>query len=197
MHEEHNMQEQTMNMLERAKAFLSGHFRLSSGLHSGNYLQCAKAFELPEVSMELSRLLLELAGRKGIAFDAVISPALGGVILGYEVARQAGVKNIFAERDAENAMTLRRGFEILEGERYLVLEDVITTGGSTREIIELVHKGDATLSAVGCVADRSGGQAEFGVPLLSLVSLTFPVYSPESCPLCAQGVPIVKPGSKK
>lgn len=184
-------------MLEQSGAFLSGHFRLTSGLHSGNYLQCAKAFELPECAVALSGLLIAEAAARGVVFDVVISPALGGILFGYEVARQAGVRNIFTERDAENRMCLRRGFQVNPGERFLVLEDVVTTGGSTREVIAVVEQGGGLLAGVGCVADRSRGKADFGVPLLSLIQPDFPTHPPEACPLCASGVPVEKPGSRK
>lgn len=186
-----------IELLKRSEAFLSGHFVLASGLHSGNYLQCAAVFRFPDVSETLSRLLVETIHAAGLTFDVVVSPALGGVLLGYEVSRQAGVPNLFAERDAQNRMSLRRGFSVRPGQRVLVVEDVVTTGGSVREVIELVRSAGAALAAVGCVADRSREPVDFGAPLFSLVKLDFPAYSPESCPQCLTGLPFEKPGTKR
>ena len=186
-----------MQILKESQAFLAGHFRLSSGLHSGNYLQCAQVFRFPEHSETLSRLLVEKIRQAGIGFDQVISPALGGLLFGYEVSRQAGVPNIFAEREPDNKMALRRGFAIQPGESFLVVEDVVTTGGSSLEVMRLVREAGGRVAALGCVADRSRGKLTLDVPFFSLVTLDFPAYEPESCPLCAQGLPVVKPGSKK
>jgi orotate phosphoribosyltransferase len=186
-----------LQILKDSDAFLSGHFRLSSGLHSGNYLQCAQVFRFPRHSEVLSRALVEKVGQAGIRFDQVISPALGGILFGYEVSRQAGVPNIFAERDADNRMALRRGFVVNPGESFLVLEDVVTTGGSSLEVMRLVREAGGRVAALGCVADRSRGHLELDVPFFSLVTLDFPAYEPAKCPLCAQGLPLVKPGSKK
>ncbi len=189
--------EKIVKILEESEAFLTGHFRLSSGLHSGNYLQCAQVFKFPQHSETLSALLVEKVRQAGIDIDTVISPALGGVLFGYEVSRQAGVPNIFAERDAEARMTVRRGFHVRPGERFLAVEDVITTGGSVREVIELVRAAGGIIQAVGCVADRSRGQALFDVPFFSLIRLEFATYDPAECPLCQSGVPVEKPGSRK
>jgi len=186
-----------IELLKRSDAFLSGHFVLASGLHSGNYLQCAAVFRFPDISEILSRLLAEKLRDAGIAFDMVVSPALGGVLLGYEVSRQAGVPNLFAERDAQNRMALRRGFAVSPGQRVLVVEDVVTTGGSVREVIELVRNAGAVLAAVGCVADRSREPVDFGAPLFSLVRLDFPAFKPEDCPQCRAGLPFEKPGTKR
>lgn len=186
-----------MSILEEAGAFFQGHFRLSSGLHSGNYLQCAQVFRHPNHSETLSRLLVEQVRKAGIEFDAVISPALGGVLFGYEVSRQAGVPNIFAERDAEGRMSLRRGFSITPGERFLLVEDVITTGGSTREVATLVTQSGGIVTVIGCVANRSGREDLFDVPFHFLTRLDFPTYEAEVCPLCREGKAIEKPGSRK
>ncbi len=186
-----------LNVLRDSGAFLSGHFKLSSGLHSGHYLQCAALFRFPRPSADLCADLVKQTQMAGITFDCVISPALGGVLMGYEVARQANVPNIFAERDASNAMALRRGFAIEAGQRTLVVEDVITTGGSVKEVMALVQAAGGIVAAVGAIADRSRGKADFGVPFFSLVQLDFPAYEQSHCPLCAAGVPVEKPGSKK
>ncbi|HOT01111.1 MAG TPA: orotate phosphoribosyltransferase, partial [Acidobacteriota bacterium] len=188
-------QADVLNVLRDSGAFLSGHFKLSSGLHSGHYLQCAALFRFPRPSADLCTDLVKQIRTAGIAFDCVISPALGGVLMGYEVARQANVPNIFAERDAGNAMALRRGFAIEAGQRTLVVEDVITTGGSVKEVKALVQAAGGIVAAVGAIADRSRGKADFGVPFFSLVQLDFPTYEQSQCPLCAAGVPVEKPGS--
>lgn len=190
-------QADVLNVLRDSGAFLSGHFKLSSGLHSGHYLQCAALFRFPRPSAELCADLVKQIQTAGISFDCVISPALGGVLMGYEVARQANVPNIFAERDTSNAMALRRGFAIEAGQRTLVVEDVITTGGSVKEVMGLVQAAGGIVAAVGAIADRSRGKADFGVPFLSLVQLDFPAYEQSQCPHCAAGVPVEKPGSKK
>lgn len=186
-----------MDFLNRSGSFLSGHFRLTSGLHSGKYLQCAQVFKYPDFSESLARMLAGKIAQAGIVFDTVVSPALGGILFGYEISRQAKALNIFAERDAENRMSLRRGFQVAAGERCLVVEDVITTGGSVKEVIELVRNAGGVVVAVGGVADRSRGKAAFDSPFFSLVKLDFETYQPEACPLCASGEPVVKPGSRK
>jgi orotate phosphoribosyltransferase len=190
-------QAEVLKVLQEVGAFHSGHFKLSSGLHSGNYLQCAALFRWPHPSAELCADLVNSIRAAGIAFDVVVSPALGGVLMGYEVSRLAEVPNIFAERDSDSAMTLRRGFAVEAGQRALVVEDVITTGGSVKEVMALIRAAGGTVAAVGGIADRSRGRADFGVPFFALVQLDFPTYPPEQCPLCAAGVPVVKPGSKK
>lgn len=186
-----------LELLQKSGAFFAGHFRLTSGLHSGNYLQCAQAFKYPTVSEQLSQMLAEKIRLAGIPVDGVISPALGGILFGYEVSRQLNVVNIFAERDADNQMAVRRGFAIEPGQHYLAVEDVVTTGGSVSEVVRLVNSSGGRVAAVGCVADRSQGKAKFEAPFFSLIELNFPVYEPAGCPLCAEGKPIVKPGSRK
>ncbi len=190
-------QEDVLKVLRDSGAFLSGHFKLSSGLHSGNYLQCAALFRFPKPAADLCADLVNRIQVAGISYDCVISPALGGVLMGYEVARQAGVPNVFAERDAGNTMTLRRGFTVEPGQRALVVEDVITTGGSVKEVIALVQAAGGIVAAVGSIADRSRGNADFGVPFFALVQLDFPTFEQSRCPQCAAGVPVEKPGSKK
>jgi orotate phosphoribosyltransferase len=190
----------TLALYEQTGAYLRGHFRLTSGLHSGEYLQSAKVLAYPQHAEYLGRLLAErikplLAGE---AVDFVIAPAMGGLIIGHEVARAFGVPFLFTEREADSGrMTLRRGFEIQRGQRTIVIEDVITTGGSTREVIEVVHAAGGRTLAAGSIIDRSNGRADVGVPLAALEQMDVITYDPSSCPLCRQGLPVAKPGSRK
>jgi len=169
-------------------------------LHSGEYLQSAKVLAHPQHAERLGRLLAErikplLAGE---SIDFVIAPAMGGLIIGHEVARAFGVPFLFTEREPESGrMTLRRGFEIAPGQRTIVIEDVVTTGGSTREVIDLVHAAGARALAAGSIIDRSNGRAEVGVPRVALEQLDVVTYDPSNCPLCRQGLPVAKPGSRK
>ena len=174
-------------------AYLKGHFRLTSGLHSDEYLQCALVLQHPKIAETFAR---ELAARLGPA-EVVVSPAIGGLIIGHEVARVLGSRFIFTERDASGKMTLRRGFSVRPGENAVVIEDVITTGGSTREVIELLQAEGARVSGAGSIIDRSGGRADLGLPRVALATLNVVAYSPEDCPLCKQGIPIEKPGSRQ
>ena len=177
-------------------AYLKGHFRLTSGLHSPEYLQCAKVLQHPAIA---ERFGVALAGHflnVGHTIDVVVAPAMGGLIIGHEVARALGCRFIFTERDADGKMTLRRGFAIHPGEHAVVIEDVITTGGSLKEVVEiLIHEG-ALVSGAGSIIDRSGGKVDLGVPRVALAVLEVIAYSPETCPLCQQGLPVVKPGSR-
>ena len=179
-------------------AYLQGHFRLSSGLHSGAYLQSALVLQHPRHAESLGRALaeklLELAGPAGA--DLVIAPALGGLIIGHEVARALNVRFLFTERDADRKMSLRRGFVLSHGDRAVVVEDVITTGGSTMEVIEIVRAAGAIPAAAGSIIDRSGGAADLGIPRAALVTLKVEAWQPDQCPLCLAGEPVVKPGSR-
>lgn len=188
--------ESTLRLFEATEAYLKGHFRLTSGLHSPEYLQSAKVLQHPKHAEHLGALLGEEVARLG-PIDLVVSPAMGGLIIGHEVARRLGVRHIFTERDADGRMTLRRGFEVKPGERAAVIEDVITTGGSTREVIELLTAQGAVVTAAGSIIDRSGGTASVGVPRVALATLAVTAWQPEDCPLCAAGQPVVKPGSRK
>jgi len=175
------------------EALLSGHFLLSSGLHSETYLQAAKVLQYPEVATRLGK---QLAGRfEGVNIDVVVAPALGGILVSFEAARALGVRSLFVERK-EGGFCLRRGFEIRKAERVLVVEDVVTTGKSTNEVIEVIRQGPGELAGVGCIVDRSGGKAGFGVPLKSLLKIDVKTYDPSDCPLCRKGLPAVKPGSR-
>jgi orotate phosphoribosyltransferase len=179
-------------------AYLEGHFRLTSGLHSSTYLQCALVLQHPEAAEKLGRALAEkLCEIAGLAPSVVASPALGGLIIGHEVARALGSRFIFTERDAATKqMALRRGFQVERGEAAVVVEDVITTGGSTQEVIEALRSVGTHVLAAGSIIDRSGGAAEVGVPRVALATLRVESYPPETCPLCARGIPVVKPGSR-
>jgi orotate phosphoribosyltransferase len=186
-------------ILKKTGALLEGHFELSSGLHSAAYVQCAQVLQYPDLAEKLGRLLAERFGDKGI--EVVVSPALGGVVIGHEVARALGTRAVFTERESSRngsrEMTLRRGFRIDRGEKVLVVEDVITTGGSTKEIINIVRKAGGDIVGVGSVIDRSLGKADFGVYTKTLLSLDIKTYDPVNCPLCRQGIPMVKPGSRR
>lgn len=184
-------------MFRESGALLEGHFRLTSGLHSNQYFQCAKVLQFPRLCDILCGDIASQFRSAGVA--VVIAPALGGIVVGQEVGRQLNVRTLFAER-SEGAMQLRRGFEITPGERVLVCEDVVTTGGSVGEVIEIVKKSGGHVAGVGYIVDRSGGAVRFPVeaggvqyPVLTMKVVT---YQPDRCPLCQQGLPLVKPGSR-
>jgi orotate phosphoribosyltransferase len=174
-------------------ALLEGHFLLSSGLHSSQYLQCALVLQYPTHAERLCTLLAQPFQGQGI--EVVAAPALGGIIVAHEVARALGARALFTER-AEGRMTLKRGFQIVPEERTLVVEDVITTGGSTREVIHVVEEHGGKVVGVGCLVDRSAGPS-LEVECHSLVRLAIPNYPAETCPLCRAGRPVVKPGSRQ
>jgi orotate phosphoribosyltransferase len=182
-----------LDIYKKTGALLFGHFLLSSGLHSSQYLQSALVLQQPDIATRICAALAENF-KKG-TIDAVIAPALGGVFVSHETARALGVRALFAER-VEGKLTLRRGFTIKPGERVLVVEDVITTGKSTKETIEVVKNAGGVAVAAGSLVDRSNGKAELGVPYKSLVTLDVPTYTPETCPLCKSGSVPVKPGSR-
>lgn len=183
-----------LDLFLRHKALLTGHFKLSSGLHSEKYLQCALILQYPDIAGELSRELLKKFSEGKI--DAVIGPALGGITLAYEVARAAGTRGIFTERQ-EGKMVLRRGFSIEKKERILVVEDVITTGGSTKEVIDLVKGFGADVIGVGSVIDRSGQRIDFGAPFHALARVSAQTFEEKDCPFCRKNIPVVKPGSRR
>ena len=196
---EHDLQtsEELLHLFQEREALLEGHFLLSSGLHSPRYLQCARVLMDPAIATSLGAALAErLQPLLGDASPTVVvAPALGGVLVAHEVARRLECRGLFTERH-EGAMTLRRGFVLEEDEPTVVVEDVITTGGSTREVIEAVRACGARVLAAGSLVDRSGGAADVGVPRSSLLELEVPTWSPEECPLCAGGSAPVKPGSR-
>ncbi|MDA8442597.1 MAG: orotate phosphoribosyltransferase [Peptococcaceae bacterium] len=175
-------------------ALLEGHFRYTSGLHGDKYMQCAQVQKYPAENEKLCQELAE--NFRMLELDLVVGPAVGGILTAYEVARQLGLPAIWTERE-NGQMKFRRGFSIEPGLRVLVVEDVITTGGSVQEVLELVKAQGGIPVAVGVMVDRSGGKAQYDVPLASLLQLSLPNYPPEQCPLCQQGVPIVKPGSRQ
>ena len=182
----------TVEELKRRNALLDGHFLLSSGLHSEGYVQCAQLFRDPRFAEELGRAL---AARAPVKADLVVSPAMGGLFVGHETAKALGLPHIFTERQ-DGAMTLRRGFRVEEGQRFLVVEDVLTTGKSTREVMEVMVEEGAIPAAALSVINRGVGAAALGVPVASLLELVIKTYKPEECPLCRKGVPVVKPGSR-
>lgn len=185
--------EEVIEKFKSAGALLEGHFILSSGLHSSVYLQCAKALEATASAAEFGAALAEHF--RNMQIETVASPAIGGIIIGYEVARQLGVRFIWTEREA-GKMTLRRGFNVRPGERILVVEDVITTGGSTRETIEVLRACGAEVVAAASIIDRSGGKADVGVLRVSLAALDVPAAAPDDCASCQRGERAIKPGSR-
>ncbi len=187
-----------LDLFHQTGAYLRGHFRLTSGLHSGEYLQCALVLQYPQHAEWLGvRLAAALGARSLDASPSVIaSPAVGGLIIGHEVARAFGARAIFTERDASGRMILRRGFSVEPHELAVIVEDVITTGGSTREVVEVLGAAGARVLAAGSIVDRSAGQAEVGVPRVSLTTVNVLAYPPGDCPLCRQGIPVTKPGSR-
>ena len=186
--------DEILKLLEEVGAIRQGHFELSSGRHSGTYIQCALVLQFPQHADSLGRALAEIF--RDHKFACVVSPALGGVIIGHEVARALGVRALFVERDRSGQMALRRGFELTPGERVLVIEDVWTTGGSTLETIQVVEEAGGRVVATGALIDRSGGQIEFPVEAQALLELPIATYAPEDCPLCREGSTAVKPGSR-
>ncbi len=186
-------QDSVLSRFRRFGALLDGHFRLSSGLHSSGYLQSALVLQHPAEAALLGEALARMLVRHEPT--VVLSPALGGLIIGHETARGLGVRAIFSERQ-DGVMTLRRGFSLAPSDRVAIVEDVVTTGKSTRETMAVVS-GGARVVCAGALVDRSGGAADLGVPLHTLASLALPTYTPDACPVCAAGQPVVKPGSRK
>jgi orotate phosphoribosyltransferase len=188
-------QNAVMQLFEETGALLRGHFVLTSGLHSPNYLQCARVLQYPNHAETLGRAIADHFRDHRVS--CVVAPALGGIVIGHEVARALGSRSIFTERDSNDEMTLRRGFSLNTDERVLVVEDVITTGGSTRETIEAAISAGGKVIGAASVIDRSGGTADVGVPRFALATLQVETYDPASCPLCATGSKAVKPGSRR
>jgi len=183
-----------LQMFKDTDALLEGHFLLTSGKHSSKYLQCAKILQYPNLAEAICKDLAK--NFEGQEIDVVIGPAIGAITLSYELARQLNCRSIFAERE-DGIMKLRRGFKIEEGEKVLVVEDVITTGGSVKEVIELVKESGGEIVAVAGIVDRSGGKVDLGYPLKTLLTLNIETYEPDNCPLCREGILLVKPGSRK
>ncbi len=186
--------EEILKILEEAGVLLKGHFLLTSGRHSERYLQCAQLFKNPKYSEIITKELVDKF--KDEKIDLVVGPAIGGIILSYEVSRQLNVRNIFMERE-NGAMTLRRGFDIKEGERILVVEDVVTTGGSVKEVIDVIKEKGGVVVGVGSIVDRSSTARKFEEELRSVIQFDIETFSPEECPLCKQGSEVVKPGSRQ
>jgi orotate phosphoribosyltransferase len=193
--------DELLELYRRSGALLEGHFRLTSGLHSPGYLQCALVLQHPQHAEALGRAIGDRV--RDLRPTVVLSPALGGIVIGHEVGRALGVRAIFAER-VDGALALRRGFTLAGGDRVLVVEDVMTTGGSTRETIEAARAAGGQVVGTASIVNRGpstgSGQAgtslKFDVPYVSLLEIALPTYQPEACPLCAQGLPVVKPGSR-
>jgi len=189
-------QERALEIFKEAGVLLEGHFKLTSGRHSNRYLQCAKLFRNTKYSEELCAALAEKFRNDRV--EVVIGPAMGAVQMAYEVSRALGCENFFTERGEDGKMSLRRGFAVHPGQRVLVVEDVVTTGGSVREVIDLVRQCGGVIVGVGSIVDRTGGKIDFGVPYQAAVSLEVESWEPENCPLCKAGAPApVKPGSRK
>jgi orotate phosphoribosyltransferase len=182
-----------LDRFRRAGALLEGHFRLTSGLHSPGYLQCALVLQHPADAEACGAAIADRV--RSLNARTVLSPALGGIVIGQEVGRALGIRAIFAERQ-DGALMLRRGFALDAGERVLVVEDVVTTGGSTRETIEVARAAGAEVVGAASIIDRSGGQQTLDVPYVALATVALPTYEPASCPLCLAGQPVVKPGSR-
>ncbi|MGI6469486.1 MAG: orotate phosphoribosyltransferase [Syntrophomonadaceae bacterium] len=186
--------EQALQIFTQAGALLEGHFRLTSGRHSNQYMQCAQVLKYPAFTEELARHLAEVFKDDGV--EVVIGPAMGGIVVAYEVARQLGVTGMFTERE-NGQMALRRGFSIEPGQRVLVVEDVVTTGGSVKEVMEVVEQLGGQVAGVGVLVDRSNGAVDFGVKQAAVLSLDINSWEAEACPLCREGkLPLVKPGSR-
>ena len=182
-----------IEIFKETGVMLEGHFQLTSGRHSDHYMQCAQLFQYPQYSELLCQELADVF--KDEKIDLVVGPAVGGIIIAYQVACCLGVRNIFAERQ-DGKMTLRRGFTVKPGENVLVCEDVVTTGGSVREVVELLKEAGANVIGVGSIVDRSNGKVDFGVPYKAVLPMEVISWEPEDCPLCKQGSVAYKPGSR-
>lgn len=189
--------DRVLALFKETRALLEGHFQLTSGLHSPHYFQCARVLQYPRHAESLCAIIA--ARFRTARLDAVVAPALGGIVVAQEVGRQLGVRTMFTERK-DGVMQLRRGFEITSGERVLVCEDVVTTGGSVNEVIAIVKTHGGVVAGVGCIVDRSGGSVKFdmdeGGTFVATLYMDVVTYTPEACPLCRAGVPVTKPGSR-
>jgi len=186
-------EKEILDIFNKANAILEGHFKLSSGKHSAVYLQCARVLEDPNYAGKLCKELAKRFAKEKI--DTVIAPAVGGILVSYEVARSLGVQSLFTER-VDGQMVLRRGFKLNEKNNVLIVEDVVTTGLSTKEVMKVVKSFKSKVVGVGCLVDRSKGKADFGVRFESLIEIDIPTFDPETCPLCKSKTPIIKPGSR-
>jgi len=193
-------QKEILEMFQNCGGLLSGHFRLSSGLHSGKYLQCALVLQYPDLAEKLCKELASKFNLSGSKIDAIISPAIGGIVVGQEVAKVLGCRALFCERE-EGEMKLRRGFEIGRGEKVIIVEDVITTGGSVKEIVGIVKNRGGEVKGIGAIVDRtkpsfSSELNSLNLSLKSLLRMDIETYSPGECPICKEGIPLEKPGSR-
>ncbi len=187
-------QKEILDIFTRTRALLRGHFVLRSGLHSGHYFQCAQVCQRMDAVERLAELLVQKIRAHGIQFQTVLAPAMGGLVIGQEVARQAKARFIFAEKE-NNVLVLRRGFTLRAGEPVLIVEDVVTRGGRVLECLEIVRKAGGTPVGIGMLVDRSAGTARFDVPAISLLELSFPTYPADAVPDWLQKIPVQKPGS--
>jgi orotate phosphoribosyltransferase len=188
------IQQEVLDIFTRTKALLQGHFVLRSGLHSGHYFQCAQVCQRMDAVERLAELLLGRIRAQGLKFTTVLAPAMGGLVIGQEVARQAGARYIFAEKE-DNVLVLRRGFTLAPGETVLVVEDVVTRGGRVNECLEIIRLAGGTAVGVAMLVDRSAGAMRFAVPAVSLLELSFPTYPAEAVPEALARLPVQKPGS--
>lgn len=186
------MSDRAEDILKSANAVLTGHFKLTSGLHSNRYVQCAQVFQYPEKVQELCTMLAVMLP-KGI--QTVIGPAVGGIIFAYELSKALGARNVYAERMDEK-MTFRRNFQLEPSEKIVVVEDVVTTGGSAKEVAQLAQSMGAKVLAICSLVDRSGGKVQFDWPFVPLIKMDVVTYEPDNCPLCREGKPIIQPGSR-
>ncbi len=186
------MSDRAVEILESARAVLTGHFKLTSGLHSNRYVQCAQAFQYPD---KVRELCVMLAGKLPKGIQTVIGPAIGGIIFAYELSKALGARNIYAER-VDEKMTFRRGFHLEPGEKVVVVEDVVTTGGSAKEVAQLAQSMGAEVVAICSLVDRSGGKVQFDWPFVPLIKMDVVTYQPDDCPLCKEGKPLTQPGSR-
>ena len=183
---------EVLELLEKAEGVLHGHFCLTSGLHSDIYFQCAKLYQYPKITEMLGKKLAAVLA--DVEFDTIVAPAIGAVIIGYETAKQADKRNLFVERK-DGTMQLRRGYTLKKGEKVVIIEDVITTARTIKETIEAIKDFGVEIAAVGCIVDRTKGQTPYNIK--SLLQIDPVTYNPDECPLCKQGIPIVKPGSRE
>lgn len=186
--------EEYLDIFRKSEALMDGHFLLTSGKHSAQYMQCAQVLQYPDRAATLAEGLASQF--RNLDVQTVIGPATGGILVAHEVAKALGVRSLFTERE-NGIMRLRRGFTLTPGERVLVVEDVITTGGSVREVLAVVQEFGATALGVGVLVDRTGGSVDFGLPQCSIIQLNIQAFDAQECPLCAQGIPAIKPGSRK
>ncbi len=186
------MTNEVLNLLEQAEGVLHGHFCLTSGLHSNIYFQCAKLYQYPEITEKLGKMLAEKLS--DVEFDTIVAPAIGAVIIGYETAKNAKKRNLFVERK-DGEMQLRRGYTLKKGERVVIIEDVITTARTIKETMEAIKEFEPEVVAVGCIVDRTKGLTPYNIK--SLMQIDPVVYEPDNCPLCKEGIPLVKPGSRE